>query len=198
MSIKNKKYCSELPNGYSEIYSIDLQKDKKTALFVNIFALILMVIFAIIGTLIVPISYILDNEESLVVLLLKMMIALVGTIMYAILHELVHGITMKYYGVKKVKYGFTGLYAFAGCDEFFTKKPYIVIALAPIVVWGVILTVVCCFVPKSWFWVAYLIQIINLSGASGDLYVTWKLRHFSKDILVKDVGTNMKVYSETK
>ncbi|MCI2113311.1 MAG: DUF3267 domain-containing protein [Ruminococcus sp.] len=98
---------------------------------------------------------------------------------------------------KKVKYGFTGLYAFAGCEEYFSKKPYIVIALAPIVVWGVVLAAVCCFVPESWFWVVYFIQIMNLSGAAGDLYVTCKFSKFPKDILIKDTGLEMKVYSET-
>lgn len=198
MGLKNKKCGSSLPVGYREIYSVNLQKDKKTALIVNIASLILMVIFVIIGILIVPISsYTFIDDGSIVTALLKLIVALAGMIVYLILHELVHGITMKYYGAKKVKYGFTGLYAFAGCEEYFTKKSYIVIALAPIVVWGVVLAVVCCFVPKSWFWVVYFIQIMNLSGAAGDLYVTCKFSKFPKDILINDTGLEMKVYSGT-
>lgn len=197
MGLKNKRCSSALPEGYREIYSVNLQKDKKAALIVNIAALILMVIFVIIGILIVPISYTFDNDGSIVTVWLKTIAVLAGMIVYFILHELVHGITMKHYGAKKVKYGFTGLYAFAGCEEYFSKKPYIVIALAPIVVWGVVLATVCCFVPKSWFWVVYFIQIMNLSGAAGDLYVTCKFSKFPKDILIKDTGVEMKVYSKT-
>lgn len=197
MGLKNKICRSELPEGYREIYSVNLQRDKKAALIVNIAALILMVIFVIIGLFIVPISYTFFNDGSIVTVWLKMMAVLAGMIVYLILHELVHGITMKHYGAKKVKYGFTGLYAFAGCEEYFTKRPYIVIALAPIVVWGVVLAAVCCFVPKSWFWLVYFIQIMNLSGAAGDLYVTYKFSKFPKDILIKDTGLEMKVYSET-
>lgn len=197
MGLKNKKCSSELPAGYREIYSVNLQRDKKTAFVVNIAALILMVIFVIIGMLIVPISYTFGNDGSIVTLWLKTIAVLAGMIVYFILHELVHGITMKHYGAKKVKYGFTGLYAFAGCEEYFSKKPYIVIALAPIVVWGVVLAAACCFVPESWFWVVYFIQIMNLSGAAGDLYVTCKFSKFPKDIRIKDTGVEMKVYSET-
>lgn len=197
MNSKNKICSSELPAGYREIYSVNLQRDKKTALIVNIAALILMVIFVIIGLFIVPISYTFVNDGSIVTVWLKTIAVLAGMIVYFILHELVHGITMKYYGAKKVKYGFTGLYAFAGCDEYFSKKPYIVIALAPIVVWGVVLAAACCFVPKSWFWAVYFIQVMNLSGAAGDLYVTYKFSKFPKDILIKDTGVEMKVYSET-
>lgn len=197
MGLKNKRCSSALPEGYREIYSVNLQKDKKAALIVNIAALILMVIFVIIGILIVPISYTFDNDGSIVTVWLKTIAVLAGMIVYFILHELVHGITMKHYGANKVKYGFTGLYAFAGCEEYFSKKPYIVIALAPIVVWGVVLAAICCFVPKSWFWVVYFIQIMNLSGAAGDLYVTCKFSKFPKDILIKDTGVEMKVYSKT-
>ncbi|WP_294466925.1 DUF3267 domain-containing protein [uncultured Ruminococcus sp.] len=197
MGLKNKRCSSALPVGYREIYSVNLQKDKKAALFVNIAALILMVIFVIIGILIVPISYTFDNDGSIVTVWLKTIAVLAGMIVYFFLHELVHGITMKHYGANKVKYGFTGLYAFAGCEEYFSKKPYIVIALAPIVVWGVVLAAICCFVPKSWFWVVYFIQIMNLSGAAGDLYVTCKFSKFPKDILIKDTGVEMKVYSKT-
>lgn len=101
MDIKNKICSSELPVGYREIYSVNLQKDKKTALIVNIAALILMVIFVIIGILIVPVSYTFDNDESIATVLIKMIAALAGMIVYLILHELVHGITMKHYGAKK-------------------------------------------------------------------------------------------------
>lgn len=197
MNSENKLCISALPTDYREIYSVNLQKDKKAALIVNIAALILMAIFVFIGIFIVPLSYVLGDDESTITILLKMIAVLGGMIVYMILHELVHGITMKHYGAKKVKYGFTGLYAFAGCEEFFSKKPYIVIALAPIVVWGVVLAVACCFVPKNWFWIVYFIQIMNLSGAAGDLYVTYKFRKFPKDILIKDTGLEMKVYSKT-
>lgn len=197
MNSENKLCISALPTDYREIYSVNLQKDKKAALIVNIAALILMAIFVFIGIFIVPLSYVLGDDESTITILLKMIAVLGGMIVYMILHELVHGITMKHYGAKKVKYGFTGLYAFAGCEEFFSKKPYIVIALAPIVVWGVVLAVACCFVPKNWFWIVYFIQIMNLSGAAGDLYVTYKFSKFPKDILIKDTGLEMKVYSKT-
>ena len=101
MGLKNKRCSSALPEGHREIYSVNLQKDKKAALIVNIAALILMVIFVIIGILIVPISYTFDNDGSIVTVWLKTIAVLAGMIVYFILHELVHGITMKHYGAKK-------------------------------------------------------------------------------------------------
>ena len=115
---------------------------------------------------------------------------------YLILHELVHGVAMKICGTKKVKYGFTGLYAFAGSEDFYDKKAYIFIALAPVVFWGIVIAVINLFVPLEWFWVVYFLQIINLSGAAGDLYVTIKFFRLPSDILVKDTGIMMTVYAK--
>ena len=114
-----------------------------------------------------------------------------------VLHEIVHGIAMKMCGTKKVRYGFTGLYAYAGSDDYYDKKAYIFIALAPVVFWGVVLLIINLLVPIGWFWVVYFIQIINLSGAAGDLFVTAKFLRLPNDVLVKDYGVSMTVYSKT-
>ena len=92
---------------------------------------------------------------------MRFAVLLVLLVVYMILHELVHGIAMKMCGTKKIKYGFTGMYAFAGSDDYYGKKPYIFIALAPVVLWGVVLAVVNPFVPAEWFWLVYLIQNIQ-------------------------------------
>lgn len=122
----------------------------------------------------------------------------IGVIAYIILHELVHGIAMKICGTKKVRYGFTEIYAFAGSDDYYDKKSYIIIALAPIAVWGIVLAVINIFVPANWFWVVYFIQLTNLSGAAGDLYVAFRFARLPADILVRDHGIGMAVYSLQK
>jgi hypothetical protein len=113
-----------------------------------------------------------------------------------VLHELVHGIAMKLCGTKKVKYGVTGVYAYATSDDFYDKKTYIFIALAPVVLWGIVLAVVNLFVSGPWFWVVYFIQINNISGAAGDLYVTARFSRLPGDILIRDYGVGMTVFSK--
>lgn len=185
----------ELPDGYNEIFSINLQKDKKAALKVNGLALGIALILCIVGYFIVPISALFDFNQGLGIYIIRFLVLLAGVIVYMLLHELVHGITMKHFGAKSVKYGFTGMYAFAGCEDFFSKKPYIIIALAPVVVWGIVLLIINIFVPEPWFWVVYFIQVSNISGAAGDIYVTYKFCKMPEDILIRDIGVSMKVYS---
>ena len=184
-----KNYVN-LPDDYREILQIDLQKDKRLALIVNGIALLIIIVMAIIGHFFVPITELLDGTNGI-----NWSAIFVGMIVYMILHELIHGIAMKAYSKQKPFYGFTGMYAYAGSNSYFNKKSYLVIALAPIVVWGIVLLILN-LIFREWFWVIYFIQIANISGAAGDLYVAERFSKLPKDILVKDIGVNMTVYSK--
>lgn len=184
-----------LPAGYTEIFALDLQKNKKIALIVNGIALLIAVPMFVAGILIEPLTALYQTDSGILPMLVRAGVLFVGMFLYIILHEAVHGICMKHFVDVKIKYGFTGLYAFAGCDAYFNKRSYIIIALAPVVVWGVVLAILNCFVSAEWFWVVYFIQIMNISGAAGDIYVTCKFAKMPKDILVRDTGVAMTVYS---
>ena len=189
------KAVHTLPDGYREIYSIDLQKNKKLALLLNTAALIIAAILAVPMHFVVPVTTLFDMSDGLGAYTVRFAVMILLMVAYIVLHELVHGVTMKLFGTQKVKYGFTGLYAFAGSDDYYKKICYIIIALAPVVVWGIVLVVVNLLVPRAWFWVVYMIQLINLSGAAGDLFVTFKFSRVPEDILVHDSGVGMTVYS---
>lgn len=185
----------ELPAGYVEIEKIDLQKDKKTALLVNVFALFIAVPMLIAGAVFVPLTALFDFSADPWTYVSKWIFLLVGIILYMVLHELVHGVCMKHFSGAKVRYGLTGLYAYAGSEAYFNKKSYIIIALAPVVVWGFVLLLLNFLVGTSWFWCVYFIQICNISGAAGDVYVTYKFSKMPEDILIQDIGVSMTVYS---
>ena len=192
------KAVSQLPDSFREIYAIDLQKDKKLSLLVNGLAILIGVLLAVPMHFVVSIGTLFDMSQGVGAYFLRFGVLLVAIIAYMVLHELVHGLAMKLCGTKRVKYGFTGLYAFAGSEDYYDKTAYIFIALAPVVLWGVVLLIVQCFVPASWFWVVYLVQITNLSGAAGDYFVTLRFSRLPKDILVRDYGVSMCVYSCVK
>ena len=186
-----------LPDGYREALKIDLQTDKRLALLVNGAALLIGIAMAVPAHFYIPITALFDCSECILPYLLRFLCLVAGLLLYIVLHELVHGIAMKLCGTRKVNYGFTGLYAFAGSSDYYGKAAYRFIALAPIVVWGVVLGVACALVPPVWFWVVYWIQITNISGAAGDLYVTIRLARLPGDILVQDSGVSMTVYANS-
>lgn len=191
------KAFANLPEGYKEICSVDLQKNKKTALAVHVLSAAIVLALAVPMHFLVPISNLFDMEKGFGNYTVRFAALFVLMILYMVLHELVHGIAMKICGTKKEKYGFTGLYAFAGSDDYYDKKAYIFIALSPVVLWGAVIALVNPFVSAEWFWVVYMLQIMNLSGAAGDFYVSVKFSAFPKDILVKDYGVGMTVFSKS-
>ena len=190
------KAVDHLPEGYREIDTVDLKKNKALAVFVNVLAAVIAVAMVIPMHFTVPIDYLFSMEEGIQAYMFRFVGLLVLLILYMVLHELVHGIAMKLCGTKKVKYGVTGVYAYATSDDFYDKKTYIFIALAPVVLWGIVLAVVNLFVSGPWFWVVYFIQINNISGAAGDLYVTARFSRLPGDILIRDYGVGMTVFSK--
>ena len=186
----------QLPEGYREIYSVNLQKDKKMAFWLNAAAAVISIAMAVPMAYAVPIATLFDMEAGFVAYGIRFVSLLVLSVVYIILHEAIHGVAMKICGTKKIQYGFTGMYAFAGSNDHYGKAAYIFIALAPVVVWGIVLAAVNCVVPVEWFWVVYIVQIMNISGAAGDLFVTLRFLRMPKDILVRDMGVSMKVYSK--
>ncbi len=91
--------CNQLPDGYNEIYKIDLRKDKKAALIVNLLSLIICIILFILGHFIVPVTTIFNayiaflyavfdgfgNTNTL--FLVKILTVIVGLVVYMVLHE---------------------------------------------------------------------------------------------------------------
>lgn len=189
------KAQNSLPAGYREVCRIDLQKDKKLALLVNGAALLIGAVMIVPMHFHISIATLFDLSEGFVPYLLRFLCMLLGLTLYIILHELVHAAAMRLSGTQKVNFGFTGLYAFAGSADYYDRPHYILIALAPIVVWGVVLGLLCALVPPAWFWVVYIIQVTNISGAAGDLYITYRMPKLPPDLLVQDSGVRMTVYA---
>ena len=184
----------QLPEDYEVIREIDLRKDKKTALKVNGLAVGLSVVMWLIGMVIRPLNLEIGIEVELKEFIIKCVVLVVGYIAYIILHELTHGMAMKHFGGRQVKYGFTGLYAFAGSKEdYFDKYSYLRITLAPVVVWGIVFLILNLLFP-SWFWVIWFWQLGNISGAAGDFYVAYTTKKMPESIRVKDTGVSMTVY----
>lgn len=187
-----------LPTGYAQFDHIDLQKDKKTAMAINITATVLFIGALVLGHFaFVPVTVCFDIERiGFGLYFLRLAAMLLGYFAYIVLHELTHAAMMKLFGATKLRFGFTGLYAYAGSEaDYFGKGAYRVIALAPLVVWTGLLTVPLILVSQDWFWVFYFIQCGNIAGCIGDIYTTARLWPMPKDILVRDTGVEMFVFS---
>ena len=181
-----------LPEGYREIKKIDLMSNRKEMIWINVLALgILCGMLALGFAICPPFSKLLLGVQSII----NTILLLASILLYMILHELVHGILMKAYSGVKPRYGFTGLYAYSGSDAYFSRRQYLIIAFAPVVLLGILLAVLNVRFYESWFWFFYIIQIVNISGAAGDIYVGAQIVRAQNVVLIRDTGTGMTLYS---
>lgn len=185
---------TRVPDGFVAVREIDLEKNKKVFVLLNVASLVLALVVLVPALMIRGFEFSFSADEAGGVALQFFSVA-VGLVAYMVLHELVHGVCIRLIASVKPKYGFKGWAAYAGApDTYFTKGEYIIVALAPVVVWGVVLLVLNLLLPQ-WFWPIYLIQTINISGAVGDFYVTALSLRLPKELLVNDDGVTMRFYA---
>ncbi len=184
-----------LPADYDLYDVLDMAKDISTFKKINICALIVAIFMVIIGRLLIPFSAAFSMGGLKVAIAAAAMF--VGMVVYIFIHEWVHGVFIRIFTGEKAEYGFvfkSGM-AYAKSSWFFGKLAYIIIALAPIVVCGVVFAALLCDVSEEYFWYLYMLQIFNFSGAAGDLYVAWRVMHMPKGLLVYDEGVAMKFFA---
>ena len=180
-----------LPQGYSFFDKIDLKNNKKQFWTVQGICLATIAVMLGIGWLIESPLKIENNTESII----GLVVLIVGFVLYIFAQEAVHGLFMYAFCKTKIKYGFVGWAAYAGSSAYYDKKHYIIIALAPVVVWGVTFAVLNIFFHSGiWFWVIWFLQIGNVSGACGDFFCVYKTARYPKDILVNDTGLEMQIF----
>jgi len=98
----------------------------------------------------------------------------------SIVHEGIHGLTYKAFG-GKVKYGFKGIYAYTQeiSEMPIERTKFLIILLTPLT----IMSVATLFLPA---WLGGIIFLLNLLGASGDLYMSYRLIRYDASSKIVD------------
>lgn len=180
----------ELPQDYTVFDKIDLQNNKRHFWTVQGLSLGITVVMIVGGWFIDRLTLSRSAEDFI-----ALGVLVLAYVAYVILHEATHALVMRLSVKAKLNFGFKGWAAYAGSAGYFDKKHYIIIALAPLVLWGTVFAVLTAFFHSGiWFWVIWFLQIGNVGGAAGDIFCTYKMTTYPKDILVHDTGLNMTVY----
>lgn len=178
------------PRGYRQVGVMDFVRNRRELWTVNIAALVVKVVMVVLGLIFVPIG----PSWAFVKARWWTWFALAGMLLgYISLHELTHGLLMHLLSGVRPKYGFKLCYAYAGSRVYFDRFSHNLIALAPLVLWGVVLFALERMLPAEWFWLFYIVQISNVSGSAGDVYCVLALSRYPKDILIQDTGTRMRI-----
>lgn len=186
-----------LPDGYELTKEVDLKKDKKLAVWLNAASLVLAAAVLIPVMQCRPLTLTFGPNQNWFAAMAPLPASLLFMILYVFAHELTHGFFFKQYSRQKVTYSFHFLFASAGSpDYYYDKKAYLVIGLSPIVLLGLLLCIPLFFLQGLWFWSVFMVQVVNIGGAAGDLYVAGLLLTMPGDILVNDNGMRMRFYGK--
>lgn len=177
-----------LPKDYTLFQTKDLKNDKKIALMIQ-------VIFLIIAGLMVLIAFYfkLPIKNDLTVIN-KLILTLSLVALYMILHELTHGLFIWFISKHKPSFGFHFPYLITGSNNYYNKRSFIVILLAPVVIFGIVLILCLLITPQTLFLSLYIVIGLNFAGSSGDYVQAYMIKRLPSNVLIKDDGKNTTYY----
>jgi hypothetical protein len=184
-----------LPVEYVQSGEINLKKNKRLAILLNIAAFFVFILsfipLSIYGGMVR--SGTTNISGSITVGTMLILIGL--TVMVLIIHELIHGFLFWVFTRSKPVFALRLLYAYAGAPNWYIpSRQYAFIALGPLVIIGVVGLFVMMLVPISWILMIAFLVALNTGGAIGDLYVFTRLLKGSKTSIVNDTGDIVTFY----
>jgi hypothetical protein len=191
-----------LPQGYVSAGTLDLTKDKRALILLNLAGFLLLVLLA---PLFLEAAMWLRPDVSIselgvtLVGFSDLLLALVAVVvLYAaviVLHEGAHGIFLWWYSRSRPAFAFRGYYASAAAPGwFFPRNQYIIVGMAPLVLLTALGFLILCFAPPAWFVAVISFMVLNASGAIGDMAVVFWLLRQPATSLAFDVGDAVTVY----
>ena len=159
----------------------------------NLFVFLLAIPVVAIGILLFvwknPISLLTPNPRGSLLFIVLFIVLIVA-------HELIHGLTWSLYAehhFKDIEFGFMKelLTPYCTCTTPLPKKHYILGALMPCIVLGIIPTAIGILLGS---YLLFWIGIVMILSAGGDIMIVWKVMKFkkqdeSKEILIYDHPT---------
>lgn len=184
-------YCyKEKPEKLKTEHVIDPEGDKKLRLYLSLGAVGLAAVLVGIGCIFVPIAKLYD-VGGVGRFILRAVLIIVMAAAYYCVHELVHSYVLKRLTGITAKIVFEKYHARCVNDAVFTLKGYLIYCFAPVVIIGVVLLILNIVLSDKFFWQVYIIQIINIAGAAGELYAAYMLIKEKKELAVLDDGEKL-------
>lgn len=179
-----------MKRNYEEIRSFDWHTIKMPRV-INWITGSLIIIGIVIGQQYAPFVEFVSLIKQMPQMLLIFPLLITG---YIIMHEMIHGVFMKFFSGVSPKYGFSGPFIFAKSDAYFSKNSYIILSLAPFITLGVGAALLWLIASPTGVWFAVFAGSINLFASRGDIQAAFILKDLSSDLFIKDNGDSLYIY----
>jgi hypothetical protein len=178
-----------LPVEYVQSGEINLKKNKRLAIILNIAAIIIVALsfYLLSGFLALVRPEFINSSGSITLGMVGILLGLY--ILMMIVHELIHGFFFWIFTRSRPVFGVGLFYAFAGAPAWYIpSRKYAYIALGPLVVIDAVGLLLMLLVPESWLFTINILVALNTGGAVGDLLVFTRLFKLSPTSLANDTG----------
>ncbi|MCD4673372.1 MAG: DUF3267 domain-containing protein [Anaerolineaceae bacterium] len=184
-----------LPEGYVLSGEINLKKNKRLAITLNIAAFFVFVLsFYLLSSFTALVRPNLMNiSGSITAGGAAVVVGLV--IMLFTIHELIHGVFFWVFTRSKPVFALRLFYAYAGApDWYIPTRQFMIVALGPLVIIGAAGLLLILLAPIRWIMFIIFFVAMNTGGAAGDLFVFARLFKLPPTSLMNDTGDIVTFY----
>lgn len=191
-----RKSTKTLPEGYVLSGEINLRKNNRLAITLNIIALFIGVIsFYLLTSIAALVRPGLMNLSGTTITIGVVVVVMGLVVLLLTIHELIHGFFFRVFTRSKPIFVLRLFYAYAGVpDWYIPTRQFIIVALGPLVIIGAVGLLLILLAPESWVLLIAFVVAMNTGGSTGDLLVYTRLFKLSPTCLVNDTGDVMTFY----
>jgi len=184
-----------LPEGYAQSGEINLKKNKRLAITLNIVAFFVFVlIFYLLSSFAALVRPDLMNTSgSMTAGGWAVLVGLV-VILFTI-HELIHGFFFWVFTRSKPVFALRLFYAYAGASDWYIPtRQFAFVAVGPLVIIGAVGLLLILLAPIRWIMFIIFFVAMNTGGSAGDLLVLTRLVKLPPTCLANDTGDVVTFY----
>lgn len=187
MRIRNSA-SSTLPAGYRPHGSVDLKRDREQ--FVAIQVVAVLIVAVMVGPVLLLDLLPAGGWSTWVTIAVTVAACLV----YGAVHELTHAGALRLLCDERPTVAVRFPYLITGSPAYLGRRSFAAVALAPSVVWGVVLLVLLMVVPPALVLTVVVVAVLNFAGSSGDYIQTYSTAKLPPGALIQDDGRTTTVF----
>jgi hypothetical protein len=186
MSATTEPSAPELA-GHRHLKTLDLKEDKQAALVVQLLFVVIAGAFGA-AALLLDLRLASGWETWLTVV-----VTMVACLVYMWAHEATHGVLLTAFSGHRSRYALRLPYLTTGNDAFVGRGVFLIVALGPLVLWGVLLLGLFFVVPADTRLTVYILSALNVAGSAGDLFQAWWVTRLPAGAKLRDNGNQTTV-----
>ena len=176
-----------LPPEYDSRTAVDL-KDRKVAAAIQL-------VFVVVAVVMVGGALLLDFPMSSGGnAWVTISVAVVLCVVYMAVHELTHAVLLWAFSRVRPTVALRIPYLAVGGRGYLNRRSFVIVALAPVTLWGIVLVTLLFALPSQFFLPVYVVTVLNFAGSSGDYFQAYAVARLPGNALIQDDGKTTTVY----